>query len=64
MNIQFSECSTKFDNDFIERTLIDIACIESGMLTKNKIDNKKSFFDFINLKKGIPIRCTIYTRNS
>ena len=55
MNIQFSECSTKFDNDFIERTLIDIACIESGMLTKNKIDNKKNFFDFINLKKGIPI---------
>ena len=43
MNIQFSECSTKFDSDFIERTLIDIACIESGMLTKNKIDNKKTF---------------------
>ena len=55
MNIQFLECSTKFDNDFIERTLIDIACIESGMLTKNKIDNKKKFFDFINLNKGIPI---------
>ena len=55
MNIQFFECSTKFDSDFIERTLIDIACIESGMLTKNKIDNKKKFFDFINLNKGIPI---------
>ena len=55
MNIQFLECSTKFDNDFIERTLIDIACIESGMLKKNKIYNKKKFFDFINLKKGIPI---------
>ena len=51
MNIQFFECSTKFDSDFIERTLIDIACIESGMLTKNKIDNKKKFFDFINLNK-------------
>ena len=55
MNIQFFEYSTKFDSDFIERTLIDIACIESGMLTKNKIDNKKKFFDFINLNKGIPI---------
>ena len=55
MNIQFLESSTKFENDFIERTLIDIACIESGMLKKNKIDNKKIFFDFINLKKGIPI---------
>ena len=55
MNIQFLECSTKFDNDFIERTLIDIACIESGMLKKNKIDNKRTFFNFMNLKKGIPI---------
>tara|TARA_B100000003_G_scaffold187822_1_gene183749 strand:+ start:221 stop:1216 length:996 start_codon:yes stop_codon:yes gene_type:complete len=55
MNIQFSECSTKFDNDFIERALIDIACIESGMLKNNKIYNKKNFFDFSNLKKGIPI---------
>ena len=55
MNIQFLECSTKFDDDFIERTLIDIACIESGMLKQNKILNKKNFFDFVNFKKGIPI---------
>ena len=46
MNIHFFECLTKFDSDFIERTLIDIACIESGMLAKNKIDNKKSFLIF------------------
>ena len=41
MNIQFSEYSTKFDNDFIERALIDIACIESGMLKNNKIYNNQ-----------------------
>ena len=55
MNVQYLENSIKFNNDFIERALIDIACIESGMLTKNKIDNKKSFFEFTNSKKGIPI---------
>ena len=55
MNIQFLESSTKFNNDFIERTLIDIACVKSGMLKKNKIENKKNFLNFINLPKGIPI---------
>ena len=55
MNVQYLENSIKFNNDFIERALIYIACIESGMLKKNKIENKKHFFNFINLTKGIPI---------
>ncbi len=55
MNIQFLEYTKKFNTDFIERTLIDIACLESGMLKKNQINNRKNFFNFINLQKGIPI---------
>ena len=55
MNIQTSEYQTNFNMDFIERTLIDIACCESGMLENNLICSRKEFFNFTELNKGIPI---------
>ena len=43
MNIQIKEYKNSLNSEFFERTLIDIACIESGIFKKNFVNNKKSF---------------------
>ncbi len=55
MNIQFSDYVKKINKDFLERTLIDIACIKSGMLSRNHIKEKLDFLNFKKLSNGIPI---------
>ena len=46
MNIQIKELKNSINSEFFERTLIDIACIKSGILKKNFVNNKKIFLDF------------------
>ena len=55
MNIQIKERKNTLNSEFFERTLIDIACIKSGILKKNFVNNEKIFFDFKEFQKGIPI---------
>ena len=55
MNIQTLNHKNSIDSNFIERILIDIACIESGLLKENFADKKKRFFEFSELKRGIPL---------
>ena len=55
MNIQIKELKNSINSEFFERTLIDIACIKSGILKKNFVNNKKMFFDFKEFQKGIPL---------
>tara|TARA_B100000927_G_scaffold287679_1_gene280956 strand:- start:2863 stop:3858 length:996 start_codon:yes stop_codon:yes gene_type:complete len=55
MNIQTLDHKNSIDSGFIERILIDIACIESGFLKENFADKKKKFFEFSELKRGIPL---------
>ena len=55
MNIQITELKNSITSEFFERTLIDIACIKSGILKKNFVNNKKMFFDFEEIKGGIPL---------
>ena len=55
MNIQIKERKNTLNSEFFERTLIDIACIKSGILKKNFVNNKKKFFNFEALQKGIPL---------
>ena len=55
MNIQIKDLKNTLNSEFVERTLIDIACIKSGILKKNFVNNKKKFFDFEEIKEGIPL---------
>ena len=48
MNFQIKEYKNSSENTFIDRILIDIACIESGIFKDNFIDSKKKFFNFQN----------------
>ena len=55
MNFQINEYKNSINSNFIERILIDIACIESGIFKSNFVDSKKKFFQFSELTKGIPL---------
>ncbi len=55
MNFQINKIKNFIDTSFIDRILIDIACIESGIFENNFVDSKKKFFEFAELKKGIPL---------
>ena len=55
MNFQIKEYKNSLETNFIDRILIDIACIESGIFKNNFVDSKKKFFQFSELKKGIPL---------
>ena len=55
MNFQIKEYKNSIDTSFLDRILIDIACIESGIFKSNFIDCKKKFFQFLDLTKGIPL---------
>ena len=55
MNFQIKEYKNSLETNFIDRILIDIACIKSGIFKDNFVDSKKKFFQFLELKKGIPL---------
>ena len=64
MNIQIKELKNSINSEFFERTLIDIACIKSGILKKNFVNNKKIFFDFKEFQKRNTFSNTFYSRNT
>ena len=55
MNFQIKEYKNSIDTSFLDRILIDIACIESGVFESNFVDCKNKFFQFLDLTKGIPL---------
>ena len=55
MNINIPNYIKQFNKKFIERTLIDIAALKSGMLANNKVLDYENFFNFNDIKRGIPI---------